>query len=57
VAVKCFEPLERGVDVAPILAEIERQLDAWVRQTGRRNTDGVQRVARAWQREKARELR
>lgn len=40
---KYFERLERAVDVAPILAEIERQPDAWVQQTGRQDKGGVQR--------------
>ena len=44
---KYFERLERGVDVAPILAEIERQPDAWVRQTGRQDKGGVQRETAA----------
>jgi hypothetical protein len=45
--VKYFERLEHGVDVAPILAEIERQPDAWVRQTGRQDKGGVQRETAA----------
>ncbi|HEY5657582.1 MAG TPA: aspartyl/asparaginyl beta-hydroxylase domain-containing protein [Myxococcota bacterium] len=44
---KYFERLERGVDVAPILAEIERQPDAWARQTGRQEKAGVQRETAA----------
>jgi hypothetical protein len=45
--VKYFERLERGVDVAPILAEIERQPEVWVRQTGRQDKAGVQRETAA----------
>jgi hypothetical protein len=45
--VKYFERLESGVDVAPILAEIEKQPDAWVRQTGRQDKGGVQRETAA----------
>ncbi len=40
---KYFERLERGVDVAPILAEIDRQPEAWLQQTGRQEGGGVQR--------------
>jgi hypothetical protein len=40
---KHFERLECGVDVAPILAEIERQPGAWLQQTGRQEGGGVQR--------------
>ena len=44
---KYFERLESGVDVAPILAEIEKQPDAWVQQTGRQDKGGVQRETAA----------
>lgn len=40
---KFFERLESGVDIGPILAEIERQPDAWLKQTGRQERSPVQR--------------
>jgi hypothetical protein len=41
--VRYFERLESGVDLAPILAEIERQPEAWLQQTGRQERSPAQR--------------